>query len=258
MSEPIKNLPDAVATYGAFPMPVVPEPVDAGPVVRPLAVHEAQLDALTASGNRAVNDAVHEDLCACDAWPKECLSSGGFFQGYWDMGGLETAIPAVLGLWESMRGGELVALRARVAELEAERTQWRQLADLDVDKLAQALLLMETGPALPWAHVMSDDDLHEFLGDLVSAAMGRWRSEPEVPDRTVLADIEKVCADWRTPGQGLRSDEPEALPSGRPVNGLTATFVSVVSVREPEGEHWAAVHHDWRLGRDLPMAGESQ
>jgi hypothetical protein len=29
--------------------------------------------------------------------------------------------------------------------------------------------------------------------------MGRWRSEPEVPDRVVLADIEKVCADWRTP-----------------------------------------------------------
>ncbi|WP_086768136.1 hypothetical protein [Streptomyces bobili] len=88
----------------AFALPV---PVGPGPVVRPLALHEAQIDALAASGNRAVNDAVHEDLCACDAWPEKCLSSGGFFQGYWDMGGLETAIPAVLGLWESMRGGEL-------------------------------------------------------------------------------------------------------------------------------------------------------
>ena len=65
-------------------------------------------------------------------------------------------------------------------------------------------------PALPWAHVMDDDDLHLFLGDLVSAAMGRWQSDPEVPDRTVLAAVEKACADWRTPGQGLRSDEPEA------------------------------------------------
>jgi hypothetical protein len=71
-----------------------------------------------------------------------------------------------------------------------------------------------SSPALPWAAAMSDDDLHGFLGDLVSAAMGRWRSEPEVPDRTVLADIEKVCADWRTPGQGLRSDEPEAGARG--------------------------------------------
>jgi hypothetical protein len=67
----------------------------------------------------------------------------------------------------------------------------------------------DAGPTLPWAHAMDDSDLHEFLGDLVSAAMGRWRSEPEVPDRTVLADIEKVCADWRTPGQGHRSDEPD-------------------------------------------------
>lgn len=65
-------------------------------------------------------------------------------------------------------------------------------------------------PALPWAHAMPDDDLHGFLDDLVSAAMGRWRSEPEVPDRQVLADVEKACADWRTPGQGYRSDEPGA------------------------------------------------
>ncbi|MYR46749.1 hypothetical protein [Streptomyces sp. SID5910] len=94
---------------------VLPMPVDPGPVVRPIALHEAQLDALAASGNRAVNDLVHEDLCACDAWPAKCLSSGGYFQGYWDWGYLETAIPAVLGLWESMRGGD------RVTELEAAR-----------------------------------------------------------------------------------------------------------------------------------------
>jgi hypothetical protein len=127
--ESVKTCPDFVmateaelAEHGivgsayALPMPVGP-----GPVVRPLALDEAQVDALAASGNRAVNDLVHEDLCACDAWPEKCLSSGGFFQGYWDWGYLETAIPAVLGLWESMRGGELERLRARVAELEAER-----------------------------------------------------------------------------------------------------------------------------------------
>jgi hypothetical protein len=67
-----------------------------------------------------------------------------------------------------------------------------------------------TRPALPWAHVMDDHDLGMFLDDLVSAAMGRWQSEPEVPDRQVLAAVEKACADWRTPGQGLRGDEPGA------------------------------------------------
>jgi hypothetical protein len=133
--ESVKTCPDFVmateaelAEHGivgsayALPMPVGP-----GPVVRPLALDEAQVDALAASGNRAVNDLVHEDLCACDAWPEKCLSSGGFFQGYWDWGYLETAIPAVLGLWESMRGGELERLRARVAELEAAAKEIQRL-----------------------------------------------------------------------------------------------------------------------------------
>jgi hypothetical protein len=70
-------------------------------------------------------------------------------------------------------------------------------------------------PALPWAHVMDDYDLHLFLDDLVSAAMGRWRSDPDIPDRQVLADVEKACADWRTPGQGPRSDEPASQPTPR-------------------------------------------
>ncbi|MFE9448340.1 hypothetical protein [Streptomyces sp. NPDC006739] len=66
------------------------------------------------------------------------------------------------------------------------------------------------GPALPWAHAMTDDDLHLFLDDLVSAAIDRWRSDPNVPDRDILANIEKVCSNWQTPGQGYRSDEDTA------------------------------------------------
>jgi hypothetical protein len=89
---------------------------------------------------------------------------------------------------------------------------------------------------------MSDHDLHGFLDDLVSAAMGRWRSEPEVPDRTVLADIEKVCADWRTPGVGSRLD-------GSEFDGVTVRLV------EPEPEFYAAVHHTHKLGHDLPETG---
>lgn len=63
------------------------------------------------------------------------------------------------------------------------------------------------GPALPWAADMPDDDLNGFLNDLVSAAIDRWRSDPDIPDREILANIEKVCANWRTPGQGHRSDD---------------------------------------------------
>ncbi|MFF7837626.1 hypothetical protein ACFZC6_02135 [Streptomyces ossamyceticus] len=117
---------------------------------------------------------------------------------------------------------------------------------------ALGALPMPAGPvSLPWAHAMSDDDLHEFLGDLVSAAMGRWRSEPEVPDRTVLADIEKVCADWRTPGEGLRSDPaPEPVP-----DAVSRVFSPVASLREPEGEFHNALHHSYLVGHDLPETG---
>lgn len=98
----------------ALPVPVAPEP-QALPVV----LTEAQVEALAAAGNRVVNDETHERLCMCDAWPKSCVSTGHYFMGAWDVDGLEAALPAVLGLWESMRGGELEKLRAQVAEFGA-------------------------------------------------------------------------------------------------------------------------------------------
>lgn len=127
-----------VGSADVLPMPSGSAPVDAGPVVRPLALHEAQIDALAAAGNRVVNDQSHEDLCACDGWPERCLSSGGFFQGQWDVGGLDTALPAVLGLWESMRGGELERLRAEVAALREERHSTNEALDDAIGALRTA------------------------------------------------------------------------------------------------------------------------
>jgi hypothetical protein len=89
---------------------------------------EAQIDALAAVGNRAVNDAVHADLCMCGAWPKACLSSGGFFQGYWDVGALDTAVPAVVGLWEAIRRPSEVA---EVAPLRAENELLRMERNIE-------------------------------------------------------------------------------------------------------------------------------
>ena len=142
---------------------------------------------------------------------------------------------------------ELEQLRARVAELEAELKRYVGKEPTIADEMAYLSRCLDSvhdlcdragakgivsggmftvdavreaadgdrkndpnRPALPWAHVMPDDDLGLFLDDLVSAAMDRWRSDPEVPDREVLANVEKACAAWRTPGQGYRSDEPEA------------------------------------------------
>ncbi|MFM9777050.1 hypothetical protein [Streptomyces scabiei] len=97
------------------------------------------------------------------------------------------------------------AARLKVLGLEEERHSTNEA----LDDAVQELRRRETGPALPWAHTMPDDDLSGFLNDLVSAAVNRWQSDPEVPDRETLAAVEKACAEWRTPGQGYRSDEDE-------------------------------------------------
>ncbi|MFE7954435.1 hypothetical protein [Streptomyces sp. NPDC057413] len=53
-------------------------------------------------------------------------------------------------------------------------------------------------PALPWAQLMDDEDLHEFLNDIASAAVRRWQWQPdEVPDREVLRFVEEACSTWR-------------------------------------------------------------
>jgi hypothetical protein len=109
--------------------------------------------------------------------------------------------------------GYLAALLAeveRLKELLREALAGEAVADGLTDCWKARVTELENGPALPWVAAMSDDDLHGFLDGLLSAAMGRWRSEPEVPDRQTLADIEKACAQWRTPGEGFRSDEPLA------------------------------------------------
>ncbi|MGW0495087.1 hypothetical protein ACWD0Z_06490 [Streptomyces sp. NPDC003007] len=93
------------------------------------------------------------------------------------------------------------------------------------------------GPALPWAHVMADDDLHGFLGDLVSAAMGRWQHSPEVPDRDVLAAVEKACAAWRTPGQGYRSDEPAGRERTADEDPIRYTLTEQAPVTIYRAEH---------------------
>lgn len=155
-------------------------------------------------------------------------------------------------------GRGLYALEGASADVpELVLASLRDLAEIGLRSMAD-VLPVPVGPepqapapelALPWAHAMSDDDLPGFLDDLVSAAMGRWRSEPEVPDRVVLADIEKVCADWRTPGEGLRGDPaPEPVP-----DAVTRKFVPVQALREDS--YRSPLHHDYRVGHDMPETG---
>jgi hypothetical protein len=168
------------------------------------------------------------------------------------------------------RAGELGRLRAQVEALLVERHSTNEA----LDDVVQALRAKESS-ALPWAHAMDDGDLSGFLDDLVSAALNRWRHDPEVPDRETLADIEKVCADWRTPGQGLRSDEPEAPGPDAEADGITRRIAPTQALHEeraagetdpgrraawrmlaePEPEFHEFLYHPYTKGHDRPETG---
>jgi hypothetical protein len=144
---------------------------------------------------------------------------------------------ATVGLRFNMTGKQPSDLYHAMAE---------HLADAQLLQSPETAAEAEAEPlALPWAHVMPDDDLHGFLGDLLSAAIGRWQHSPEVPDREVLAAIERACAAWRTPGRGYRSDEP-AEPE-RPADEdpirytLTEQAEGEVFVPRTERQRWVDI-----------------
>lgn len=51
---------------------------------------------------------------------------------------------------------------------------------------------------------------------------------------------------------------PASSPCERPMDGLTKVFVPVASLREPEPEFHGLLHHDYRVGHDLPETGGAQ
>ncbi|MFJ9234098.1 hypothetical protein ACIRJ3_03825 [Streptomyces anulatus] len=122
----------AVELLGALPMPVG-EPM-------PVELTEQQMEALIDAGNRALNDHYHERQCHCDAWPTSCVSSDRYFMGAWDTDAFAIGVPVVLGVWELLRNdrhaAKVAELRARVAELEAQRERRRvRLVALQNDAL---------------------------------------------------------------------------------------------------------------------------
>lgn len=197
-------------------------------------------------------------LASCEGCPELVMATYAELAEH-GIAGTADVLPVPVGPQTLKPLSELEALRAQVAELNES-----------VSTAAEALRATAT-QALPWAHEMPDADLSMFLDDLVSAAMNRWRTDPDgpVPDRVTLADIERVCADWRTPGEGLRGDEPETA------DAVTQVFAPVASPREAdvtpqvqklrsllagqravlEDPHDSPLHHPYRLGHDLPETG---
>src|SRR5207249_3758304 len=54
------------------------------------------LDQLIDTGNKALNDYYHDDLCHCREWPTSCASSGNYFFGAWDTNAFAIALPAII------------------------------------------------------------------------------------------------------------------------------------------------------------------
>lgn len=235
------ELAAVVAERGALPVPF--GPVDAGPVVQPLELLEAQIDALATAGNRVVNDEMHQHLCMCDAWPKSCVSTGNYFMGAWDVSGLEAALPAVLGLWERMRGGELETLRDRIAELESG-IAWR---DAERARWSGVHYLIEKAIDKGWS-TLDTLDVEAELGPEVAPVPAEPVAEPSClcPPADQPGPRQLGCPLAEVPRPPLKG---RARLDASAAVAAEATHWKRLGIEDP---HDSPLHHPYRLGHDLP------
>lgn len=140
-------------------------------------------------------------------------------------------------------------LRAQVAELEA-----LELGDLDgrvsatCAEPSHPTWLRSTTDVrgCPWCRIAELEAERHTTNEALDDAVQELRARQSCP-----------CPSADQPGPhqvGCFFDGvPVSPPSERPVDGLTATFMPVASYREDP--HDSPLHHDWRLGRDLPELG---
>lgn len=217
MSESITNLSDAVAALGALPVPVGPEPQ----ALRLIAYAAKNTDLLLA-------DAAERRRAAewpWDMWCRICHIRPTSHRT--EAEALEAADRHVklvhapqAEVHQLMTAGglaEFERLRARVAELEAERHSTNEALD---DAARQRRADQEAFEAV---RALCD------AADYAGITSGGWFT------------VEAIRKALRLSAPG-----PDAV---------TKVFSPVASLREPEGEHYASVHHDYRVGHDLPETG---
>lgn len=222
MSEPITNTADAGREYGALPVPGSP----AGRRLDLLRTMAAQSDAATAAmGVVADASGVVAGLRADNARLRSSLRD---------------ACDQIAGL-ESDLGGAT----ARVAELEAQRLpDGRERAVLRL-RYERVLNSFSVAPEAAAEAVMAVRD-HEALWLL--------RDAQRLQDRVCALEAERHVTN-----EAL-SDAAVALRA-RPdcvcgPDGITRQVVPVQVLREVlDGEHYATVHHAYRVGHDLPETG---
>ncbi|MFH9368110.1 hypothetical protein ACH4K8_20810 [Streptomyces anulatus] len=217
----------AVELLGALPMPVG-EPM-------PVELTEQQLDALSAAGNRALNDHYHEDLCYCRSWPTSCASSG-YFMGMWDTAAFDIGLPAVIGLWESLRNDRHAA---KVAELRAERAQLQD----DITGACLARHEEEQENARLRARVAE----LEAQAEKVTAFCAQ-RAEYVTSILNCHPDNAHDYFRWQGHAAARRQlSQALGLPVGWPAEDKQS--IPSAPVEDP---HDSPLHHTYALGRDLP------
>lgn len=217
-------LAETVAREGALPMPAGPAPVPlSGPICSQAEARAAGLD---------IAPSVEE----LDAMAESVVALGDPLSAEVS---LARAVPLL--------GAAVTGLRARVAELEAERHSTNEA----LDDAVQALRAVDAPggtypPALPWAALMDDEDRTEFLDELAESATVHASSD------VVLAEVEKTCATWRLIAEAQHGHNTAPGP-----DAVTRAFSPVASLREPEPEpeFHGSLHHTYRVGHDLPETG---
>jgi len=181
--------------------------------------------------------------------------------------GLAADLEAACMLQSPETAAEQKQLRARVAELEAERRSTNEALDDAVQELERRRdriaelerSASEYPPAMPWAALMDHEDLADFLDELAASAITHASSE------VALTEVEKTCATWRLIAEAQHGHNTAPGP-----DAMTRTFAPTQALREdhrPSAE-WVAetfspkpaprdddpngLHHTYRVGRDLP------
>ncbi|MEH0417903.1 hypothetical protein [Streptomyces sp. B21-083] len=237
MSEPITNLSDAVREYGALPVPL------GSPADRQLAALQSMVatsdSVTTAMATVADASALVAGLTArvAELELERSKYVGAEPTIAEEMAYLSRCLDSVLSLCDEQDKA------ARLFELS--QPEWiarvREAADGLVERTSYP-------PALPWARLMDDEDLAEFIDELADAATRNATGEER------LAAVEEVCGTWR-----LIAEAQDGHNTAPGPDAVTQVFVPVASPREVmDGEHYALVHHDYRTGHDRPETGGSR
>lgn len=266
------ELAAAVAEGGPFPMPVG-EPM-------PVELTEQQLEALIDAGNRALNDHYHEDQCHCDAWPTSCVSSGNYFMGAWDTNAFAIGLPAVLGVWESLRNdrhaAKIAELRADNERLRAEIAERNRGVQLINDEAVRraAYEAMDAERRAAESRRAVDMKLNAELRARVAeleaqaektAAFCAQRAEYVTNLRQFVEGGEHDYYRWTGHAEARRQlSQSLGLPVAWPPEDMVAGNVApqVAKLRtmlapSVEDPHDSPRHHTYELGRDLPTGGGS-